>query len=157
MKENKIFIYLRLRDNDKIIFTSRIREFAALGRLLVEFIRELCKYFSLDILSMGTLEYVEANSDIILISFTQNKTYQKIIISGLIPLEYQSRMLYSDENLIDDDWMKRITSGDVNNIVLLRQNVFCAIPDILKMVQDNINEYGEFYFSFSYYFKNSLI
>ncbi|HON44815.1 MAG TPA: hypothetical protein PLR86_05695, partial [Planctomycetota bacterium] len=121
MKENKIFIYLRLRDNDKIIFTSRIREFAALGKLLVEFIRELCKYFSLDILSMGTLEYVEANSDIILISFTQNKTYQKIIISGLIPLEYQSRMLYSDENLIDDDWMKRITSGDVNNIVLLRQ------------------------------------
>jgi len=39
MKENKIFIYLRLRDNDKIIFTSRIREFAALGKLLVEFIR----------------------------------------------------------------------------------------------------------------------
>jgi hypothetical protein len=49
IKDEKIFIYIRLRDDKKIILKSRIREFAAIGKLLMDLSMILLKNMAISI------------------------------------------------------------------------------------------------------------
>jgi hypothetical protein len=148
-EDKKIFIYLRLRDEKEIVCKSKIREFAGLSKLMMEFTRDVIERFGLEILRAGVMEYVDANTELILLSFKQDMIQQKIILSGLIPKEYQSRMLNLEEVSV------RISKQEIANKIsenldpTLKAIIFQRIQylnfNILYLIKNNINENGEFY------------
>ena len=149
IKDNKIFIYLRLRDDKRTLLKSRIREFAAIGKLLADFIKEIWEQFGLQILKVGSLEYVDANSDMVLICFRHDAVRQQTVISGVIPKEYQRRMLDSQQtkiSLSQNELIGRMTSElDALQKAAVAQRFRLAPKNILSLIQQNINENGEFY------------
>ncbi len=149
-KDDKIFIYLRLRDERKIFFKSRIREFAALNRLLAESLKEIWQKFNFDSLKVCFLEYMDANSDLVLFSIRHDLVRQHIIISGVIPKEYQMRMLGDAEARLKvplDEFLQEIGMNVGPASALLLQHRICQSTkgSILSLIRENINEYGEFY------------
>jgi len=149
MTDNKIFIYLRLRDDKKILGKSRIREFTGITKLLGDFIQEIWEKFGLETLKMATLEYMDANSDMVLISFRQDIVKQQMIISGLIPKEYQTRMLNEEEVKLkvplEEFFQKNISGMAPKYSAILKKRLETSMPNILSLIKKNINETGEFY------------
>ena len=151
MKDKKIFVYLRLRDDTKLLIKSRIREFAAIGKLLADFMKEIWEKFGFQMLKFGNLEYVDANSDLTLISFRHDIIRQKIIICGLIPTEYRQRMLNSEEtnlNIPLDDFIDNI-AFNLNSLhkEVIRQKIQNPPINVLGCIKNNIDNNGEFYFT----------
>lgn len=149
MDDKKIFIYLRLRDEKKILGKSRIREFAGISKLLMDFIKEIWQKYGLDTLKLGSLEYVDANSDMILISFREDIVRQQMIISGLLPKHYQARMLSEEEakiKITPAEFAERMTSElDSGSQNAIKKRLEKPIPNVLSLIRENINENGEFY------------
>ncbi len=149
MVDNKIFIYLRLRDDKKILGKTRIREFAGITKLLADFIQEIWEKFGLETLKIATLEYMDANSDMVLISFRHDIVKQQMIIAGLIPKEYQSRMLNEEEVKLkvplEEFLQKNIDGVTSKHSAVLKKRMEQSIPNILSLIKKNINENGEFY------------
>ena len=146
IKDNKIFIYLRLRDDKRTLLKSRIREFAAIGKLLADFVKEIWEQFGLKILKIGCLEYVDANSDMVLICFRHDAVRQQTIISGVIPKKYQQRMLDEQQtkiNLSVKELVDRMASQlDALQKAAVAQRLNLAPKNILSLIQHNINENG---------------
>jgi hypothetical protein len=97
VSDDRIFIYLRLQAGEQVLKRSKIREFAGLGTLLADFRRELVGSGDpLPGLRAGVLpalEYVDADSDEVLISFQVDPGAGEQVISGRIPAAYRPRML----------------------------------------------------------------
>lgn len=96
--DDKVFIYLRLRLGDTALSRSKIREFGGLGSLLPQFLRqtvaqgvELPSNFNDD--QRPVLDYVDANTERVLISFHLDPVNRVQIVEGCIPPAYQERML----------------------------------------------------------------
>ena len=128
---------------------SKIREFAALGKLLAEFTRDIIDRFGLHILRIGSLEYVDSNTDIVLVSFRKDIVRQQTIISGLIPKKYQKRMLERDEARIKfspNEFVDKISATlDPVQKAIVQQRIQSPTNNILALIKENINENGEFY------------
>ena len=149
MKDDKIFIYLRLRDDKKTLLKSRIREFAAIGKLLGDFIKEVSQKFGFRILNAGNLEYVDANSDLVLIAYKRDVVLQRIIINGFIPAHYQERMLDEHATKVKFsgvEFIDSITFGlDPLQKSVLKQHIQHPPVNILALIKENIDKNGEFY------------
>ncbi len=95
--DNKVFVYLRLRIGETTLSQSKIREFGALGTLLPQFLRQTVEQGIRipQVLeeSRPVLDYVDANTDDVLISFRLDPVARVQVIEGRIPPAYQSRML----------------------------------------------------------------
>lgn len=97
--DDKVFIYLRLRIGDRILSRSKIREFAGLGSLLADFLRSTMSGGieipdELDPVDrVPVLDYVDANTENVLISFRVDPVQKVQIVEGRIPPAYQDRML----------------------------------------------------------------
>ena len=139
----KIFIYLRFGDSKKTFLKSQIREFAALRKLLPVFIQSIWEKFGYQFLNFGNLEYIDSNTEIVLISFSKDFIKQQFIISGIIPEEYQSKML--DENFINTNMSMLEIISKLNSIQKTVLTQKQQKPNILSLIKNNINEYGEFY------------
>lgn len=148
VEDNKIFIYLRLRDDKETLLKSKIREFAGIGKLLADFMKDILERFGLQILKVGSLEYVDSNTDIVLVSFKKDVIRQKIIISGLIPKEYRARMLNEEEVSIKfplPEFVERISPKlDPLSRAIIHQRIQKPY-NIFSVIKENINENGEFY------------
>lgn len=149
IQDNKIFIYLRLRDDKETLVKSKIREFAGLGKLQAEFIKQILENYGPQILKLGSLEYMDSNTDMVLVSFKKDVIRQKIIVSGLIPKEYQSRMLDQEEARIKfplHEFLEKITpSLDPVSQAIVHQRMQKPPYNIFRIIKENINENGEFY------------
>lgn len=100
----KVFIFLRLRLGEALLARSKIREFAGLGSLLAEFLKgtltrgvELPASYDPSLGEVPVLEYVDANTDEVLIGFRVDPRQNQQIIAGRIPPSYQPRMLDPDQ------------------------------------------------------------
>ena len=148
-QDDKIFIYLQLQDEKETLLKSRIREFAALGKLLADFIRECWEVFEQPLLKIGRLEYVDANTDMVLISFRYDIIRCRLIISGLIPPKYQKRMLDPDEarlKLSNNEFIQRIASNlTPMQKAALQQHIQYPPYNVLSLIKANIDENGEYY------------
>ena len=148
IKDDKIFVYLRLRDDKETLLRSRIREFTAIGKLLADFMREVWKRFGLQVLKAGNLEYVDANTDIVLVSFKKDPIRQQIIISGLIPHEYRERMLDDDNARIKTpipEFVEKIAPDfDPLQKAIMEQRLLQP-TNVLGLIRQNIADNGEFY------------
>lgn len=147
MLDDKIFIYLRFRDENETLLQSRIREFATIGKLLADFIKSVYDKYGFHILEKGNLEYVDANSDLVLVSFKRDLIKEKLIISGLIPKIYQRRMLDEVETVVHfslDDFIENITDDPLEK-AMVYQRVEKTPYNILHLIKENIDTYGEFY------------
>jgi hypothetical protein len=148
IKDEKIFIYLRLRDDKETLLRSRIREFAAIGKLLAEFMREVWNRFGLQMLKIGNLEYIDANTDIVLASFKKDPIRQQVIISGIIPKDYQTRMLDEENTRIKfpiTEFVEKISPDlDPLHKAIIEQRLQRS-TNILSLIKQSINENGEFY------------
>jgi hypothetical protein len=148
-KDEKIFVYLRLRDDKETLLKSKIREFTGIGKLLVEFLKDVLEQFGLQILKLGSLEYVESNTDLVLVSFKKDVIRQKLIISGLIPKDYQARMLDSEETRLKistEEFLEKISENlDPASRDTIEQKLRRPAFAIRSMIRDSINENGEFY------------
>jgi hypothetical protein len=95
--DDKVFIYLRLRLGETVLSRSKIREFGGLGSLLPQFLRQtVAKGVELPATFEGerpVLDYVDANTERVLISFHLDPTNRVQIVEGCIPPAYQGRML----------------------------------------------------------------
>lgn len=149
--DEKIFIYLRLRDDKKIMLRSRIRELAAMGKLLSDFMKEIWERYGLEILRAGSLEYVDANSDLVLISYREDIIRQSIIISGVIPKEYQKRMLDENEAKVKfsiEEFVERTTSNlERSQKETVKRRMSNPSVNILRLIKHHIDLNGEFYFT----------
>ncbi|WP_372369135.1 hypothetical protein [Candidatus Uabimicrobium sp. HlEnr_7] len=148
-QDNKIFIYLRLQDEKDTLLKSRIREFAALGKLLVDFVRQCWEEYGQWILKTGTLEYVDANTGIVLLSFRYDLIHGKLIISGLIPKNYQKRMLDLEEtkNKLPASQIVEHISQNLSVVQKdsLRKRIAQPLPNVLALIKERINNNGEYY------------
>lgn len=149
VKDDKIFIYLRLRDDKDTLLKSKIREFAGLGKLLTDFTKEIIERFGLQILKVGSLEYVDSNTDLVLVSFKKDMVRQKLIISGLIPKEYQARMLNEEEAGLKfsfQEFVDKISPQlDPLSKAVVHQRLQRPSYNIFAIIKENIAENGEFY------------
>lgn len=93
----KVFIYLRLVLGSETIAQSKIRELAGLGSLLAQFLhRTLEQGVELPESAadqVPALDYVDANTEEVLIRFRADPIRQVQVIEGRIPPPYQARML----------------------------------------------------------------
>ncbi len=148
INDDKVFIYLRLRDDKETLLKSRIREFAAVGKLLADFMKEVWKRFGLQVLKVGNLEYVDANTDIVLVSFKRDPVRQQIIISGLIPKDHYDRMLNEKNARIKvpiAEFLEKISPNlDPLQRAIIEQRLQRP-TNIISLIRQNINENGEFY------------
>jgi hypothetical protein len=97
-KEPRIFIFLRLRCGGEILVRSKIREFRALGSLLADMMGLVVKedlHREAD-LTQAIFEYVDSNTGKVLLQLRSDD--QGLLVSGSIPLEYQKRMLGTEQN-----------------------------------------------------------
>ena len=149
MYDDKIFIYIRLKNEARTLLKSRTREFMAIGKTLADFVKTMWKEFGIDALKQGSLEYVDANADLVLISFKQDDVKQRFIISGFIPKKYQARMLNGAEaktSFSAGEFIQHaMPRQNVMKRALLEQRVQNPLPNILELIKQNINENGEFY------------
>lgn len=149
MLDNKVFIYLRLQDEKETLLKSRIREFAALEKLLIEFIRKCWEEYGQWVLKTGTLEYIDANTGIVLVSFRYDVIHSKLIVSGLIPKNYRTRMLNTQETKTKKSSLE-IAANVSKNLSVIQKDTFQRkilkpLPNILSLIKKRINENGEFY------------
>lgn len=148
-KDEKIFVYLRLRDDKETLLKSKIREFTGIGKLLSEFLKDVFQQFGLQILRLGSIEYVESNTDLVLVSFKKDVIRQKIIVSGLIPEEYQARMLDAEETRLKiptEEFLEKISENlDPDSRTMIEKKFRQPSFDIRSMIRESINENGEFY------------
>lgn len=97
--DEKVFLYLQLSIGDTSLVRSKIREFAGLGSLLAQFLnRTLRDGVELPPELEGgsevpSLDYVDANTDEVLIRFRVDPIEREQVIEGKIPPLYQERML----------------------------------------------------------------
>ncbi len=149
VQDEKIFIYLRLQDEQDTLLKSRIREFTALGKLLAEFIRDCWETFGQSLLKTGKLEYVDSNTDIVLMSFRYDIIRCKLIISGLIPQKYHSRMLDEEETQLkfsSQDFINLVSSNLTPAQKAELQKQIQQLPyNVLSLIKENIKENGEYY------------
>lgn len=107
MSDDGIFIYLRLQSGDQELKRSKIREFAGLGSLLADFRRELVgsgeALPGLRAGALPALQYVDADSDEVLISFQVDPAAGEQRIHGRIPAAYRARMLDPDQAAFSTD------------------------------------------------------
>lgn len=158
VQDNKIFIYVRLRDDKEVLYKSRIREFAAIGKILADFMKEVLARFGMQSLKSAHLEYVDANTDMVLISFRRDVIRQQYIVSGLIPTEYRSRMLSEEETKLKmpaTEFVDKIaTDLDPLQKPLLYEKLQHSV-DILKLIRQNIHANGEFYLILNQFASNN--
>ncbi len=117
--DDKVFVYLQLRVGDRVISRTKIREFAGLGSLMAEMLREtagrgleLPHDESARGESMPVMEYVDANTERILICFRADPARRVQVIEGCIPPAYHHRMLNPDSaSLSLDQFTERATEG----------------------------------------------
>ncbi len=117
--DDKVFVYLQLRVGDRVISRTKTREFAGLGSLMAEMFRETAGgglELPLDDSTQGestpVMEYVDANTERILISFRADPARRLQVIEGCIPPAYQHRMLNSDCASVSlDQFTERATEG----------------------------------------------
>ena len=142
--DDKVFVYLRLCLGETVLSRSKIREFGGLGSLLPQFLRqtaargvELPASFE-D--APPVLEYVDANTERVLISFSLDPVNNIQIIQGCIPPPYQQRMLdphassfsltrfvaAAHEELTSaekDDVIRRLAGSQINLLEAIRQTM----------------------------------
>lgn len=148
--DNRIFIYLRLRDEKRTLLKSRIREFAALSKLTVEFLKEIWHRLGYDTLKACALEYMDANSDMILISIRQDLVRRQLIISGLIPSVFQERMLSNWDAGVKFDvqnFLREVASivGPAQDFLIRERICHTTAGSLLWLIRDQIQDTGEFY------------
>jgi len=89
----RIFIYLRLRDGERELVRTKIREYRALGTLLADLTG---KFLGGEVKQPESpqdliFEYMDANSDVALVQLCSGD--KALLISGVIPEDYRPRML----------------------------------------------------------------
>ena len=81
----KVFVYLRLRYGETVLSRSKIREFGALGPLLPQFLRKTVEdgvvlpEVAADDATRPVLDYVDANTERVLISFRLDPAAQTLL------------------------------------------------------------------------------
>ncbi len=148
--ENQIFLYLRLRDEKRTLVKSRIREFLAISKTTVQFLKEVWKKYGYDTLKNCYLEYVEANSELILLSIRKDLVKSQWILSGLIPKEYQKRMLNEEFARIKftvRDFLSQVSSiiGPDRDFFIRQRIIQPNLGTMISLIRENIQESGEFY------------
>jgi hypothetical protein len=96
--DDKVFVYLQLRVGETVASRSKIREFAALGPLLPGFLQQAVVDGTRVAAASAepgapALEYVDANTDEVLIRFQLDGDRGQQVVEGCIPPAYQARML----------------------------------------------------------------
>lgn len=149
--DEKVFIYLRLRLGDRALSRSKIREFAGLGSLLVQFLRRTLSD-GLDLPEeepwdgVPVLDYVDGNTDEVLISFHVDPTHKVQVIEGCIPPRYQHRMLdpnataFSLSNL--EQWGAEALSEERR--AKLSEQLARSQTNLLERIRDQIDPEGHF-------------
>lgn len=148
--DNQIFIYLRLRDEKHTLLKSRIREFAALSKLTVDFLKEIWHRLGYDTLKACALEYMDANTDMILVSIKQDLVRRQLIIAGLIPQAYQERMLSTWDASVRFDvqnFLREVASivGPAQDFLIRERICHTTAGSLLRLISDHITDSGEFY------------
>ena len=91
---DRVFVYVRLVAGHDVFHRSKIREFAGMGGLLADLLRGVAQAERpLPPDEVPALEYVDANSEQVLIRFQIDPARNLHRISGTIPPSPQPRML----------------------------------------------------------------
>jgi len=150
---DKIFVYLRLRAGSVTIARSKIREFGALGSLLAQFLQkamnerlELPNGVDLASGEPPVLEYVDSNTEQVLISFRVDPVEKVQIVEGRIPPDYQPRMLDPEVTAYSG---KRFVEAASEDAPEERKRELCervarSQMDLLERIRDEIDDEGNF-------------
>jgi hypothetical protein len=140
--DNKVFVYLRLRIGETTLSQSKIREFGALGSLLPQFLKQTVER-GIQIPqaieeSRPVLDYVDANTDDVLISFRLDPVARVQVIEGRIPPAHQGRML--DPNASSFSFRRFMASAVPEGQPLPQM----PRVDLLQRIRETIDEDGYF-------------
>lgn len=149
--DEKVFIYLRLVLGDEVLAKSKIRELAGLGSLLAQFLHstlqhgvELPQDDAVD--RIPALDYVDANTEQVLIRFRIDPLEQVQVIEGCIPPAYQERMLDPATTQISLDSFTRNLGEDISDQQQreLSERLARAQIDVLGRIRAALDDEGRF-------------
>jgi hypothetical protein len=149
--DEKVFIYLRLVLGTETLATSKIRELAGLGSLLAQFLHrtlqqgvELPPEAGED--QVPALDYVDANTEEVLIRFRADPEAQVQVIEGRIPPPYQARMLDPATSQISLQSFSRKVAEDVSDQKRreLSERLARAQINVLEQIRENMDDEGRF-------------
>ena len=149
--DDKVFIYLRLRLDEAVLARSKIREFAGLGSLLAQFLRQTVEDGvelpeGAPAQGVQVLDYVDANTDRNLISFRVDPVAQVQVIEGCIPPLYQPRMLDPDASAFS--WHRFVDRAapelTEERKEALSQHLSRSQNDLIERIRATIDDEGRF-------------
>ena len=145
-----MFIYLRLVLGTETLATSKIRELAGLGSLLAQFLhRTLEQGVELPDETedqVPALDYVDANTEEVLIRFRADPEARVQVIEGRIPLPYQARMLDPTTSQVSLQSFSQKIAEDVSDQKRreLSERLARAQINVLEQIRANLDEEGRF-------------
>lgn len=146
-----MFIYLRLVLGSETLAKSKIRELAGLGSLLAQFLHrtleegvELPPEAGED--QVPALDYVDANTEEVLIRFRADATQQVQVIEGRIPPPYQERMLDPSTSQVSLQSFTQKVADDVSDQKRreLSERLARAQISVLDRIRDAMDDEGRF-------------
>ncbi len=146
----KVFIYLRLVLGSETIAQSKIRELAGLGSLLAQFLhRTLEQGVELPESAadqVPALDYVDANTEEVLIRFRADATRQVQVIEGRIPPSYQERMLDPSTSQVSLQHFAQTVADDAPDQKRreLSERLARAQISVLDRIRDAMDDDGRF-------------
>ena len=148
--DEKIFLYLRLRIGDAVLGKSKIREFAALGRLLADFLRATLqgglKLPEGVAPGVPVLDYVDANTEQVLIGFQVDPQERTQVVAGCIPPSHQRRMLDPERTSFPISQFTSRAGQDLppEERAKLEERVTRSRLDLLNRIREALDEEGRF-------------
>jgi hypothetical protein len=153
--DDKIFVYLQLRVGDRVVSRTKIREFAGLGSLMAEMLRktagtgieiEMPHDESAQGESTPVLEYVDANTERILIGYRVDPVRRVQVIEGCIPPAYQHRMLNPDSASVSLDRFTECATEGLSEAQRsdLTDSLAGSQVNIIERIREVIDSEGNF-------------
>lgn len=148
--EERIFVYLRVREGEAVVSRSKVRELRALGGLLAELMADSVLGAVPREVEPGEVrvEYVDASTDEPLVGFEADRERGELLVSGRIPERYRARMLgRSDDGAaitreeLERRLAARLGEGTARE---LADDAFRSNVDLLAMIERAIDESGKF-------------
>lgn len=146
-----MFIYLRLVLGTETLATSKIRELAGLGSLLAQFLHQTLEQGvelppEADENQIPALDYVDANTEEVLIRFRADPEARVQVIEGRIPLPYQARMLDPATSQVSLQSFAQNVAKDIPDQKRreLSERLARAQIDVLDQIRENMDDEGRF-------------
>lgn len=148
--DERVFLYLRLRVGATVLSRSKICEFAALGRHMARFLNETLS--SGIELPPGTedappvLEYVDANTERVLIAFRTDLDSRVQVIEGCIPPAKQTRLLDPDQtSFAMGTFVEEAKDGlPLEQRSQLDERFAHSYHDVLARIRESMDDEGHF-------------